>query len=223
MKTLDFLKLLTEDIHSVVIATLGTTGRPETRVIDMMLYDTQGLYFLTARGKSFYAQLIAQGFVSLSGTDGKRAVRVDGKVRSIGQQRLEEIFCRNPYMEEIYPPGTRDVLEVFHLFSGSGEYFDLSCPAKIVRESFAIGEAAARTHGYSIGSACTGCGFCLPACPQSAILRAPSGKVRIDASHCLSCGRCATLCPSHAISRDTTVIAAEETNSHESDERRHSS
>ena len=77
METVKYLQILTEEIHSVVVATLNEEGRPETRVIDMMLYDEQGLYFLTARGKSFYRQLMQQGYASLSGTKAKRAVRVD--------------------------------------------------------------------------------------------------------------------------------------------------
>ena len=54
----NYLKLLVEDIHSTTIATIGADGHPQTRVIDMMLYDEQGVYFLTAKGKAFYAQLI---------------------------------------------------------------------------------------------------------------------------------------------------------------------
>ena len=50
-----YLKSLVEDIHSTTIATIGADGHPQTRVIDMMLYDERGVYFLTARGKAFYA------------------------------------------------------------------------------------------------------------------------------------------------------------------------
>ena len=44
----DYLELLVENIHSTTIATIGADGHPQTRVIDMMLYDEQGVYFLTA-------------------------------------------------------------------------------------------------------------------------------------------------------------------------------
>ena len=37
METVKYLQILTEEIHSVVVATLNEEGRPETRVIDMML------------------------------------------------------------------------------------------------------------------------------------------------------------------------------------------
>ena len=62
----NYLELLVENIHSTTIATIGADGHPQTRVIDMMLYDEQGVYFLTARGKAFYAQLMEQGYIALS-------------------------------------------------------------------------------------------------------------------------------------------------------------
>ena len=67
----DYLKLLVENIHSTTIATIGTDGHPQTRVIDIMLWDENGVYFLTAKGKSFYAQLMEQGFIALSATKDK--------------------------------------------------------------------------------------------------------------------------------------------------------
>lgn len=49
----EILRLLQGRIHSTVVATLDDQGLPVTCVIDMMLADEGGLYFLTARGKSF--------------------------------------------------------------------------------------------------------------------------------------------------------------------------
>lgn len=61
----DYLKILTEDIHSADIATPDKNGRPITRIIDIMFYDDQGIYFLTAKGKEFYRQLMEQKYISL--------------------------------------------------------------------------------------------------------------------------------------------------------------
>ncbi|MDO4621320.1 MAG: (4Fe-4S)-binding protein, partial [Eubacteriales bacterium] len=58
--TKEYLKVLVEDIHSTTIATIDENGRPLTRVIDMMLWDEKGVYFLTAKGKAFYQQLMEQ-------------------------------------------------------------------------------------------------------------------------------------------------------------------
>ena len=71
MQKHDYLELLVESIHSTTIATIGADGHPQTRVIDMMLYDERGVYFLTARGKAFYAQLMEQGYIALSATRDK--------------------------------------------------------------------------------------------------------------------------------------------------------
>ena len=53
MTAQSILRMLQEEIHSVVFATLDEHGLPQTCVIDLMLWDEGGLYFLTARGKSF--------------------------------------------------------------------------------------------------------------------------------------------------------------------------
>lgn len=47
----------------------------------------------------------------------------------------------NAYMQKIYPDDTRDALQVFQLYEAQGEYFDISNPSRIVRESIVIGEA----------------------------------------------------------------------------------
>lgn len=201
METLYYLKMLVKDFHSVVIATLDEKGRPETRVIDMMLYDEQGLYFLTAKGKNFYHQLQNQGYISLSGTRDKRAVRFDGFVRNIGQEKLAEIFTENPYMAQIYPDGTCQALEVFQIYQGRGEYFDISNPSHIERDDFNLGEAALRQLGYSVGPDCTGCQKCLSVCPQQCILIRQDGRAFIDRHHCLNCGYCAAICPIQAIQK----------------------
>ena len=51
-------KFLKEDIHTAVFSTLDENGLPESRVIDVMLYDGGGIYFITAKGKRFYDSLV---------------------------------------------------------------------------------------------------------------------------------------------------------------------
>lgn len=105
---MDIFNILQGEIHSTVFATLDASGLPQTCFIDLMLADENGLYFLTARGKSFYGRLTARPFVALSGMKGgdtlsTAAVSLRGTVRSIGRERLEKIFEKNPYMAKIYP------------------------------------------------------------------------------------------------------------------------
>ena len=63
MNDIKYLQILVEYIHSTTVATIGTDGHPQTRVIDMMLYDDNGVYFLTATGKAFYDQLMEQQYL----------------------------------------------------------------------------------------------------------------------------------------------------------------
>nr|WP_207721338.1 4Fe-4S binding protein [Bittarella massiliensis (ex Durand et al. 2017)] len=196
---------LVEEIHSTVAATVDEQGLPHTCAIDMMLADEGGLYFLTARGKAFYRRLMARRYLALSGMKGEDtlstvAVSVRGWVKPIGQQRLEEILEKNPYMREIYPTeASRRALEVFCLYRGEGEYFDLS-QLPPFRQTFSFGGEGARASAYQIDPArCIGCQACREVCPTGCI----SGESprAIDPAHCIHCGNCADACPVGAVER----------------------
>ena len=200
MKGLKYIKLLVEEIHSTTVATIGTDGHPQTRIIDMMYYDEDGVYFLTAKGKTFYDQLLEQGFIAISATKDKKAVSLRGRIKGIGKRNLDIMFEKNPYMKEIYPGNTREALEVFCLYEAQGEYFDISNPSKIVRESISIGDAADVKTGYYVGNDCIGCKLCYSVCPQKCI-DVSKKPVEIDQNHCLHCGRCAEICPKQTIKK----------------------
>ena len=122
MQKHDYLELLVESIHTTTIATIGADGHPQTRVIDMMLYDERGVYF------------------------------------------------------------------------------DISDPAHIVRDSFAIGKVVQEAPGYYVGEGCIGCKLCYSVCPQKCI-DITKKPVVIDQHHCLHCGRCAEICPKQVIEK----------------------
>ncbi len=203
MTTEQILHFLQKDIHSTIMATVDEKGLPVTCVIDMMLSDENGLYFLTARGKAFYQRLMDRGVVAVTGLKGEDtmssvSVNLQGKVRNIGKERLAEIFENNPYMVEIYPTEiSRDALEVFQIYEASGEIFDLS-QKPIFRQSFSYGHAQAKDTGYRIlTDQCIGCGKCVDVCPQNCITGDCPKK--IDQSHCLHCGNCFSECPVQAV------------------------
>ena len=198
MEKKDYLEILVEEIHSATIATMGTDGHPQTRIIDIMYYDAEGVYFLTAKGKAFYKQLMEQQFVAISATKDKMAVSIRGKVKNIGKKNLDLMFEKNPYMKKIYPGDTREAIEVFCLYEGQGEYFDISDPSKIVRDSIVIGDKTAVETGYQAGVGCIGCELCYSVCPQKCI-DISAKPVQIDRNHCLHCGRCAEICPVQCI------------------------
>ena len=176
-----YLKSLVENIHSTTIATIGADGHPQTRVIDMMLYDEQG-------------------YIALSATKDKISISLRGKIKNIGSEKLDEIFEKNAYMQSIYPGDTRSALEVFCLYEADGEYFDISDPAHIVRDSFTIGKEAQEAPGYYVGEGCIGCKLCYSVCPQKCI-DITKKPVIIDQHHCLHCGRCAETCPKQVIEK----------------------
>ncbi len=198
MSSKEYLKRLVEDIHSATVATIGADGHPKTRVIDMMLWDEQGVYFLTARGKDFYRQLMEQRYIALSATKDKISISLCGKIRNIGIEKLDGIFEKNPYMKAIYPGETRSALEVFCLYEAEGEYFDISEPSHVTRDSFTVGHAAAASSGYYVGTGCIGCKLCYSVCPQKCI-DITKKPVIIDQNRCLHCGRCAEICPRQTI------------------------
>lgn len=205
MQITDFFRIIQDDIHSTVIATVDNNNLPVTCVIDVMDYDSNGLYFLTAKGKNFYERLKRQGYLALTGMKGDDtmhsiSVSVRGNVREIGTQRLEMLFQKNPYMNEIYPDEkSQSALTVFQIFKGTGELFDLS-KKPIERQSFVFGGAIDEANGYYVTDKCTGCGKCLTVCPQKCI-DITIQPVRINRTNCLHCGNCASICPFNAIEK----------------------
>ena len=77
---MDYIKILVEEIHSTCVATIGKDGHPQTRIIDMMYYDKEGVYFLTAKGKAFYEQLMEQKYIALSATVNKKGISLRGRI-----------------------------------------------------------------------------------------------------------------------------------------------
>ena len=201
---MDYLKYLVREIHSTVVATVDENGLPVTCAIDIMDYDENGLYFLTAKGKGFYNRLVDKGYLALTGMKGEDtmscvALSVRGKVKEIGAARLPRLFELNPYMTEIYPTEeSRKALTVFYIYEGSGECFDLS-KKPIERASFTFGNAVKSQEGYYITDKCIGCGKCLDVCPQNCISKGTFFTVQQE--HCLHCGNCQEICPVSAVEK----------------------
>ena len=213
-KAESYLHYIVNEIHTTIVTTVDDEGLPVTAAIDMMDADENGLYFLTARGKSFYDRLKKHGFLALTALKGADtmtsvAVSVRGKVRELGYDKIPELFEKNPYVHTIYPTEeSMKTLTVFQIFEGTGEWFDLS-KKPIERASFVFGPKDTQAErdriislndGYLITDACIGCGSCLPVCPQSCI-DSSNVPFEIEQADCLHCGNCMTACPSGAVVR----------------------
>lgn len=202
---MSYLKYLVEEIHTTVMATVDNNGLPVTCAVDIMDYDENGLYFLTAKGKSLYERLKQRGYVALTGIKGndtlsRVAVSVNGRVEKIGNEPLDRLFEKNAYMKEIYPTEqSRKALTVFRIYEGNGEWFNLS-KRPIERYSFTFGNGQKTNRGYVIGNNCTGCKACAAVCPQECI-NFSTVPAEIIQNNCLHCGSCMTVCPHNAVSK----------------------
>lgn len=206
MKVKDYLHFIVNEIHTTVVATVDDNGLPVTCAIDMMDCDENSLYFLTAKGKSFYDRLIKRGYLSLTGMKGEDtmsciAISVHGKVRELGAKKVRELFDKNPYMYEIYPDESFfSVISVFQIYKGSGEWFDLS-KKPIERINFSFGGAQWAVERYFVSDQCISCKLCYSKCPQKCI-DINSKPVVINQNNCLHCGNCFDICPMGAIVKE---------------------
>ena len=205
MEARDYLKYIVKEIHTTIVATVDDEGLPVTAAIDMMDADENDLYFLTAKGKGIYERMKKREFLALTAMKGedtmsKVAISVRGKVKELGNEKIPELFEKNPYMSQIYPTEeSMKALTVFQIYEGTGEWFDLS-KNPIERVAFSFGGAEKREEGYYITDVCIGCGSCVSVCPQNCILTDNIPYV-IEQDHCLHCGNCMTACPVGAVVR----------------------
>jgi uncharacterized pyridoxamine 5'-phosphate oxidase family protein/NAD-dependent dihydropyrimidine dehydrogenase PreA subunit len=194
MKQLDFLR----KIKSVTFCTVEN-GCPKARIIDVMFIEDNKIYFTTARGKSFYRQLMNNPNVAVVGMDQNyKTIRVHGKAQKVNHHIIDKIFELNPMMNDIYAGEKRDILEPFCIYEGSGEIFNLG-EIPLHRERFSFGGKDVFTPGYKITDKCISCGICKEVCPENCISNDPAFS--IDGSGCLECGRCFEHCPVDAIEK----------------------
>lgn len=205
MNTRDYLKYIVDEIHTVIVATVDENGHPVTSAIDIMDYDDESLYFLTAKGKGFYDRLKNKEFLAFTAIKGEDtlssvAISLKGKVREIGNEKIPYLFEKNSYMNSIYPTEkSRTQLTVFQIYEGQGEWFDLS-KKPIERASFVFGDTIKEETGYYINDNCIGCGKCVEVCPQKCIEDEKVPFV-IENEHCLNCGNCMDVCPYNSVER----------------------
>jgi len=205
METREYLSYIVNEIHTTIVATVDKDGLPVTAAIDMMDSDDNSLYFLTAKGKSFYDRLKDKNFLAFTAMKGEDtisrvAVSIRGKVRELGNEKIPKLFEKNKYMYEIYPTTeSRQALTVFQIYEGSGEWFDLS-KKPIERANFVFGNTIQEISGYFITDKCIGCNKCVEVCPQNCIIT-DSVPYVIEQNHCLHCGNCFTVCPVGAVER----------------------
>lgn len=198
MNPQDCLQIL-RDVKDAAFATVDEKGWPQIRIIDVMLVENEKIYFCTARGKDFYAQLMRDGHIAVTAVNKEfQMVRLSGIAEKLTEQKywIDRIFMENPGMNSVYPKESRYILEPFCIANANIEFFDLG-KEPINRENFTIGNHKEQQKGFEISASCIGCGKCQKICPQQCI---QTGKpFKINQHHCLHCGLCFENCPVKAI------------------------
>lgn len=200
MEARELLKKLRE-IKETVLSTVDENGAPQARLIETMLVDDKSLYFLTARGKNVYKEIMNNNRVVMTGLSKDWiSIRLNGICEKLEEQKywLDKIFEKNLSLANVYPKESRYILEVFKISSGVLEYFDLSND-KIKRGSISLGEIKVKPKGFFISESCIGCGTCARICPQQAI--SFGNPYFINQENCLHCGLCFEKCPVNAIKK----------------------
>ncbi|MDO4556006.1 MAG: 4Fe-4S binding protein, partial [Lachnospiraceae bacterium] len=187
----------------LAFATVDDTGGPQIRNISAIHYESNALYFFTARGKNFCKELMEDGRVQiLAYTKYKEMIRMSGKAYPVSDEEqsvwMDKIFEEQPYLANVYPGDTRNIGIIFCIDQAQVEYFNLAVNP-IFRETYAFGDVIIKEKGYRITDKCVACGKCKSVCPQNCISK--GNPYKITQNHCLHCGNCFEQCPVNAIER----------------------
>lgn len=191
---------------------------PETRIAHFLVYDEEGIYFMTMNTKPFYRQLKETGKLSVCGLYADTAVktksdgtlefddgyfiRITGDVREV---TIDEIKAKNnPAFSYCIEDNKRyPAMTAFVLYRAKGEICDYDFARKnrdhkLERERFSHGEFPIEKAGLTITDRCIGCGKCEKVCTFNAIQKV-GAKYSINSNRCDECGNCYINCPAHAI------------------------
>ena len=90
----EYLEIL-RNIRDCAFATVDCTGAPTVRIIDVMLVEEGRLYFCTARGKNFYAELMANPAVAVTGLNKEwQTVRLTGRAERLADSEQKAMIDR---------------------------------------------------------------------------------------------------------------------------------
>lgn len=90
------------------------------------------------------------------------ATKIKKQSLSAAESRTSTVKSWMKFSEKIHtcrkfiPGDTRAALEVFRVYEAEGEYFDISDPSHIVRDTILIGGAEQSMAGYEVGNECLG-------------------------------------------------------------------
>lgn len=131
MKVKEILNLLETKMSPSVIASTDSAGQPHARFIHIGLANEKGIFFMTSPTTRFYKQLQGNPNIAITGIHQEdyliQVIRVEGRVRELGEEKLEEVLAGNPFVEQVYPNHEeRENVRVFQLYEGKGFYQSLT-------------------------------------------------------------------------------------------------
>lgn len=133
-----------ELVGVLAFATVDSEGAPQIRNISAIHYETDAIYFLTARGKNFCKELQEDGRVQiLCYTKYKEMIRMSGRAYEVSDDEQikwrDMIFEEQPYLANVYPQDTREICTIFCIDKADIEYFNLGVNP-IFREIYHMGD-----------------------------------------------------------------------------------
>lgn len=130
MNTEEILQIL-ENMEVAVFATVDENGKPHARHAHIGVANEHGIFFMTSPKTHFYAQMKENPYVAITAMSQEdyliQVIRIEGMVRELGRQGLEEVLAGNPFVKDVYPnEQERAGVQVFQLFEGEGFYHSLT-------------------------------------------------------------------------------------------------
>ncbi|EFR31142.1 pyridoxamine 5'-phosphate oxidase family protein [Eremococcus coleocola] len=131
MELNDIMRVLKEDMKVAVFSTIDKDGKPHARHANIGVANEQGIFFMTSPKTNFYKQLQANQNIALTAMSEKdyliQVIRIEGKVRELGKEKLKEVLKDNPYVKHVYPTAEEQAsVHVFQLYEGDGFYHSLT-------------------------------------------------------------------------------------------------
>lgn len=128
----EFLDFIHNEIHNVVISTINNEGKPAAQVCDILLVKNMKLYITTSSNNPFFQDLIHEPNVVVSGYKGNGTMdscgfSLQGTIKNVDHQYLEEAFKENPYLNEIYKDNLEEAkkeLRILEITPQTAGYLD---------------------------------------------------------------------------------------------------
>ncbi|MDN6640701.1 MAG: pyridoxamine 5'-phosphate oxidase family protein [Tetragenococcus sp.] len=131
MKIQDIMKILEKDMKVAIFSTVDEDGQPHARPINIGVANEDGVFFMTSPKTNFYKQLQGNPKIAITGFLEEdyliQVIRIEGTIRKLGKDKLQEVLADNPYIDQVYPDeADRQSVQVFQLYEGEGFYHSLT-------------------------------------------------------------------------------------------------